>query len=287
MKITLVASECPALEPWLIGYLGGEIDGALGAERRVLPARPSSFVQIILEGQLLLHDRAGGTQAAVPVSGLYGLLSQYRYDMEVVGTMRSISARLQPAAAGMLFGIDPVDLVDRFVPIELPDGLISELRGATDWQAMVAPLDRWFTSLVAGKTTNDPVAQQAIRLRRHNGQVPVQDLADGARLSLRHFQRRFRALTGLNPKHYARICRIGHAVHRKEVDPALPWTVLAMEAGYADQPHFIRDFKALTGCLPSDLLKGQAPMLRYPKWDDSGAATGNAEIAPASRPLAS
>ena len=89
-----------------------------------------------------------------------------------------------------------------------------------------------------------------------------------AGLSLRHFQRRFRALTGLNPKHYARICRIGYAVHRKELDPQSSWTALAHEAGYADQSHFIRDFKALTGTLPSRFLRGQTPILRYPKWDE-------------------
>lgn len=267
MKITLVDSLCPELEPWLIGYLGGEIAGLEGAERRVLPARPNCFVQILLEGELALYDLPCRTRQDVPRAGLYGLLSQYRFDMEVTGTMRSISARLQPAAAGSLFAVDPVALVDSFVAIELPDGLLAELRAAPDWQAMAAPMDRWLLSLAQGKRGDDPVAREAARLRRMNGQIPIQDLADAAGLSLRHFQRRFRKLTGLNPKHYARICRIGHAVHRKELEPDTSWTTLAIEAGYSDQPHFIRDFKALTGTVPSDFLRGQSPILRYPKWD--------------------
>ncbi len=268
MKITLVDSNCPELEPWLIGYLGGEIAGPEGVERRVLPARPNSFVQIILDGQLTLHEPRTKTRQQVPQAGLYGLLSQYRFDMQVTGTLRSLSARLQPAAAGALFGIDPESLVDSLIAIEPPATLLAELQAAADWQAMVAPMNAWLLSLAKGKRTDDPVALQASRLRQLSGNIAIQDLADAAGLSLRHFQRRFRQLTGLNPKHYARICRIGHAVHRKQLEPGASWTAIALEAGYSDQPHFIRDFKSLTGALPSGFLRGQSPILRYPKWDE-------------------
>ena len=267
MNITLVDSASPDLAPYLIGYLGGEILDD-GLQRRVIPARPNCFIQIILEGQLALCDIRSGTKVATPPAGLYGLLSQHRFDMEVSGRMRSFSARLQPAAAGLLFDIDPVALVDSFVPISLPEGLLAELEAAPNWDAMVAPMDRWLLDLSKGKRNDDPVARQASRLRLAYGNLPIQELADAAGLSLRHFQRRFRKLTGLNPKHYARICRIGHAVHRKELEPETHWTALAHESGYADQSHFIRDFKALTGTLPRDFLRGQTPILRYPKWDE-------------------
>ena len=129
---------------------------------------------------------------------------------------------------------------------------------------MAPPSDDWLQSLANGKSCTDPVAQQANRLRKMNGTIPVQELADGAGLSLRHFQRRFRQLTGLNPKHYARICRVGYAIHRKELEPEVSWTELALDAGYADQSHFIRDFKALTGTVPSEFLRGQTLALHDP-----------------------
>jgi AraC-like DNA-binding protein len=161
-----------------------------------------------------------------------------------------------------------VALVDSHFAIELPAGLRAELQSAPSWEAMAAPLDHWLLALAKGKRGDDPVARQASCLRERNGDVAIQHLADAAGLSLRHFQRRFRALTGLNPKHYARICRIGHAVHMRQLRPEASWTTLALEAGYSDQPHFIRDFKALTGVLPSNFQRGQSPILRYPKWDE-------------------
>ncbi len=268
MKITLIESARPELQSCLIGYVGGEIAARGELVRRVIPARPNCFVQIVLEGGHWLYDLETRARREAPQVGLFGPLTHYRYDMEVTGNLRTFSARLQPAAAGGLFAVDPVALVDGFVPLTLPDGLLDELRAAPDWQAMVEPVDRWLIALGHDRTCNDPVAREAIRLRQRHGTLPIQELANCAGLSLRHFQRRFRALTGLNPKHYARICRIGYAVHRKELDPQSSWTALAHEAGYADQSHFIRDFKALTGTLPSRFLRGQTPILRYPKWDE-------------------
>jgi AraC-like DNA-binding protein len=266
VKITLIESARAELQSCLIGYVGGEIADRGELTRRVIPARPNCFVQIVLEGGHWLYDLETRARHKAPQAGLFGPLTHYRYDMEITQGLRTFSARLQPAAAGGLFGVDPVALVDGFVPLTLPDGLLDELRAAPDWQAMVAPVDRWLLSLGNDTTSNDPVAREATRLRQQRGTVAIQELADTAGLSLRHFQRRFRALTGL-PKHYARICRIGHAVHRKELEPESSWTALAHEAGYADQSHFIRDFKALTGTLPSGFLRGQTPILRYPKWD--------------------
>jgi AraC-like DNA-binding protein len=268
VKISLVETMAPELSPWLIGYLGGEMGETGGREHRLLPARPNHFVQIILEGTLLIRDTQTGESFTAPDAGLYGMLSHYRYDVEVSGKMRSVSARLQPATAGVLFGTDPLALVDSHVPLELPQGLLGELQAAPDWESMAEPLNLWLLGLAKGKRSDDPVAREARRLRQLNGNVSIQQLADAAGLSLRHFQRRFRALTGLNPKHYARICRIGHAVHLKELRPDASWTTLALEAGYSDQPHFIRDFKALTGALPSGFHRSQSPILRYPKWDE-------------------
>lgn len=268
MKITLLDGLARELDSSVIGYVGGEIAERGTMARRVIPARPNCFIQIVLEGRHWLYDLETREHREAPQAGLFGPLTHYRYDMEVTGALRTFCARLQPAAAGRLFGLDPVGLVDNFVALNLPHGLLATLQSAASWEAMVEPVETWLQSLAKDRAGDDPVARQATRLRQMRGMVPIQDLADASGLSLRHFQRRFRALTGLNPKHYARICRIGHAVHRKELEPETSWTALAHESGYADQSHFIRDFKALTGTLPRTFLRGQTPILRYPKWDE-------------------
>lgn len=267
MKITLVESAQPELAPWLIGYVGGEIAAGSGLTRRVIPARPNCFVQIILTGSHAMADVERGSRQEAPVAGLFGPLTHYHFNMEIPGELRTFSARLQPAAASQLFGVDPGTLVDTFRPLNLPVGLFDQLRAAPGFAAMATLVDDWLGQLAKGKRGTDAVTSAANHLRHARGIVSVQELADEAGLSLRQFQRRFQALTGLNPKHYARICRIGQAVHRKELEPEASWTELALECGYADQSHFIRDFKALTGTLPRSFLRGQSPILREPKWE--------------------
>lgn len=254
------------LAPWLIGYLGAELDARGEPVRRVIPVRPNCFVQIILDGDHAMIDGDTGEQVPAPRVGLYGPLNHYRYDMNIMGNFRTFSARFQPAGAGQLFGIDPLTLVDRVVAIGLPPGLLDALRNASTWGEMAMLADRWLMGLAAGKIGEEPVARAARLLREANGQLGIHALCEEAGLSLRHFQRRFRAVTGLNPKHYARICRVGHAVHLKELQPDVSWTTVALETGYSDQSHFIRDFKGLTGILPSEFLRFQKPIERYPRW---------------------
>ena len=267
MKINLVDSQTSALAPWLMGYLGAELDARDAPVRRVIPVRPNCFVQIILGGDHQMIDIESGERVPAPRVGLFGPLSHYRYDMEITGAFRTFSARFQPAGAGQLFGIDPVGTVNQVLAIGLPLGLYDALCNAPHWGAMAELVDRWLLDLAADKPGEEPVMRAARTLRELHGQVSINDLCEETGLSMRHFQRRFRAVTGQNPKHFARVCRVSNAVHLKELFPDLSWTSVALEAGYSDQSHFIRDFKGLTGIPPRDFLRFQSPIKRYPKWE--------------------
>lgn len=60
---------------------------------------------------------------------------------------------------------------------------------------------------------------------------------------------RFRALTGLTPKAFARVARFQRLV--RGIDGASSWTDLALAHGYADQAHMIREFKTFSGTTPT------------------------------------
>lgn len=267
MKITIVESGDPHLAHWIIGYLGAVIAEREGKQRRVIPARPNCFIQIVLGGGHAMIDIESGERREVPRAGLFGPLTHHRYDMDIDGPLRTFCVRLQPATAGMLFGLDPIRLVDSFVPIEVPESLLECLQDIEDFAGMAEPMDSWFRSLVGDLREEDGVAQAARLLRQRRGTGSIQELAEMTGLSLRQFQRRFQQLTGLNPKHYARICRVAHAVHLKELVPNASWTAIALDCGYSDQSHFIRDFKALTDTLPRKFLGGQSPLERSPRWE--------------------
>jgi AraC-like DNA-binding protein len=89
------------------------------------------------------------------------------------------------------------------------------------------------------------------------GLAPIDDLAAQSGMTRRHLERRFLEVVGMTPKRLARIARFQRAVRHLEgvEDGARPGgAVTAATCGYADQAHFIRDFKDLAGCPPGEHL---------------------------------
>ena len=92
-----------------------------------------------------------------------------------------------------------------------------------------------------------PDVHEVIRTMIHTkGQVPVRQLAAQSFLSLRQFERKFKAGAGFSPKLYMRILRFQEAI-RAYSGRNKSLTDLAYDCGYADQSHFIHDFKEFSG----------------------------------------
>jgi AraC-like DNA-binding protein len=85
------------------------------------------------------------------------------------------------------------------------------------------------------------------------GHVRIDDLAAQCGLSLRHFERQFKALTGISPKLLARIIRFEGVIH--SLLQGTPLDDLAHDFGYTDQSHLVHDFKAFAGCTPQQFLQ--------------------------------
>jgi AraC-like DNA-binding protein len=89
-------------------------------------------------------------------------------------------------------------------------------------------------------------AVHAIRAAR--GSIRVGELARELAISRDRLEKRFRRSVGASPKQLASILRLRHAVDLHQRGTKL--TRLAVDAGYFDQSHFIREFRAFTGTAP-------------------------------------
>ncbi|MCE7923636.1 MAG: AraC family transcriptional regulator [Haliscomenobacteraceae bacterium CHB4] len=88
----------------------------------------------------------------------------------------------------------------------------------------------------------------AQKIHEKQGNISLSELQRSLRLSERSLQRRFRQSVGLPPKLYLRIRRFQTSlaqIQRQDFDRL---TDIAYDNGYADQSHFLRDFKEFTGC---------------------------------------
>jgi AraC-like DNA-binding protein len=187
----------------------------------------------------------------------------------VVGTMRRallvppaprtdlVSVRFHPGAALPFLGAPLSELVDRTVPLDVLWGasaasLADEIASA-DPAARVARLQAALLRRLAAARTDGALVRRATALmRRARGGVAVADVARALGVGERRLERAFDEAVGLPPKQLARVLRFRAAAERVGRDPGVRWTALAFDAGYADQPHLIREFRALAGVTPAE-----------------------------------
>jgi len=82
----------------------------------------------------------------------------------------------------------------------------------------------------------------------------VEQVAAAFDIGARRLQRLFGEYVGVSPKWVIQRYRLHEAAARMAAGGAIDWPDIALELGYADQAHFIRDFKKLVGRSPADYL---------------------------------
>lgn len=87
-------------------------------------------------------------------------------------------------------------------------------------------------------------------LKASAGQTSIQVVARQAGLSERQLERLFRTQVGLSPKVLARIIRVQRAREALLKTPESALAQIALQAGFADQAHFTREYTALIGIPP-------------------------------------
>jgi AraC-like DNA-binding protein len=71
----------------------------------------------------------------------------------------------------------------------------------------------------------------------------------------RALQRLFSRYVGVSPKWMIKRYRLHETIERVAAGRAVNWSRLALDLGYFDQTHFIKDFRALVGKTPADYEK--------------------------------
>lgn len=118
--------------------------------------------------------------------------------------------------------------------------------------AVLDAIEALLTSLLVADRAPDPIVRDAIERLERDPSQPIGALA--ASHGLRHpaFVARFRRATGLTPKRYAELVRFHRLIDHTPVPGAAAWSALAVDGGYYDQSHVIRDFKRFTGYTPAE-----------------------------------
>lgn len=206
----------------------------------------------VLGIQLRGRVRAGDTLLTpAGITGIQSTARTYSYER---GT-GSLLVRFTPGGAACL-GVPVEELANRSVALDelLPRARVAEvherLGEAKDAPEQVAVLESFLDEL---RFASDPLVARALALLDVGaGAVNVSGVARALGLSERQLERRFLARVGVTPKRFATLRRFERVAAQVGSAPSL--TVAALDAGYYDQSHFIRDFRRFAGASPRELL---------------------------------
>jgi AraC-like DNA-binding protein len=118
----------------------------------------------------------------------------------------------------------------------------------------VRDIERALLEHELGEASGDPVLRAAFTLIEQGppaGAALIPWLGRALHMSERSLRRRFDENYGYGPKTLDRILRYQRFQRLRRASPGMPTALLALDAGYSDQAHLIRESRRLTGRTPS------------------------------------
>lgn len=104
-----------------------------------------------------------------------------------------------------------------------------------------------------------PLVQDLVRQAMEDRAITrAEQLAARGGLQLRTLQRLFARYVGARPKWVIQRYRLHEAVEQAAAGGAVDWARLALDLGYCDQAHLVRDFRAKVGQPPADFVRRAA-----------------------------
>jgi len=88
----------------------------------------------------------------------------------------------------------------------------------------------------------------------NHGKLQVKEIATQTHYSERQLNRLFLTQIGMNVKCFLRLTRFNYVLKHIQTSPCF-FAALSQQAGYFDQAHFDKDFKAISGVTPQRYLK--------------------------------
>lgn len=195
----------------------------------------------------------------------FGGLQYHHLNLRVTGTCRYVG--LDMHAWGTRFLIDEqINLTTTpIVPLggiwtDLAQTLEAMFSRRSEKEALTL-LDQFVADLHCRKQIDVlPMRIALDALYATDGRFSLNELAARCSLSPSQLERQFKYHTGVTPKTFARAIRLDAILAAMVNAPARQMTHLAQRFGYADQSHFIHEFKRFMGCTPREFLAARQSM---------------------------
>ncbi|MEO7047219.1 MAG: helix-turn-helix domain-containing protein, partial [Ferruginibacter sp.] len=120
------------------------------------------------------------------------------------------------------------------------------------YKHIIGIIEKFLIQEIQWLETNELIKVALQRIIEADGDISIKSLINELPMRRDSFEKRFRAQVGTSPKQFSNIVRFRGLFENSE--KKLNLTTTALNAGYYDQSHFIKEFMSITGKRPSDFL---------------------------------
>jgi AraC-like DNA-binding protein len=231
-----------------------------GAPERILP---DGCVELILNFGARFSQHTNSHSVIQPRHFLVGQMSGPIL-ISPTGRVELLGIRFHPGGTSAFLRTPMNELTDQVTELgslssELERELLRVSEDLASLEEKTAAVESVLISRVLKNSNLPSTMQLAARIVNSAGLIPVDQLALDAGISNRQLERRFMREVGVGPKLLSRILRFQQVFRAVERSDAA-WASIAIECGYYDQAHLIRDFNQFAQQTPSVLFAGQTAL---------------------------
>jgi AraC-like DNA-binding protein len=225
---------------------------------RILPTGTLELVINLRQNELRFYDAEGpeicSRFSGAIISGAYGRSFEPTAEASIIGV------HFKPGGAFPFLGLPAGDLTDTHVDLEtlwgpsagrLRERLCETRTPAERFQLLQEAL---LSRLCHGVEQHYAVSAALEMFGKNQAGPTVREAAKYLGLSQRRFIQVFKAEVGMTPKLFSRIQRFQQTRAFIQQNPSPNWAALALDLGYFDQSHLIREFLEFSGLNPTDYL---------------------------------
>jgi AraC-like DNA-binding protein len=232
------------------------------AEHQMEKFLPDGSMDLLIDltetSKKLFHNEEGTSYTTYKKSWMSGMKTEYILIDASVSSM--IGIHFKPGGAWPFFSLPVAELNNMTIETDIFwNTEIHSIRDAIlnneSVECKFNILEKYF--LQKGKRKLEPnvfVSYAIEQLQRSPQLWTIKQLAAKTGFTQKHIISLFKKYAGLSPKQFARIARFQKVIHELEQKRSIEWTSLALDCGYYDQAHFIKEFHAFSGINPTAYL---------------------------------
>lgn len=196
-------------------------------------------------------------------SGVHGVVRR-KFSVRLEGRGSVVAVRFRAGGFHPFLGVPVSTLTDRVCALHAVFGpaggrLEDELRACPEVPGQVALLERFLRERLPHPDPMVETVDGVVQLIAGDRSLTrVETVAGRTGLTARTLQRLFVRYVGASPKWVIQRYRLQEAAERLAREGTGALSRMAYELGYADQAHFIRDFRGIIGVTPAEYARRAA-----------------------------